>query len=203
MRVLPFQPTVVVGVISLFLGFALNVHANDVADKAATCAACHGADGNSLNPEWPNLAGQHASYIAQQLKLFKEGTRQNASMAPMVANLSEDDMQALGEYFSVLAPKIGTISAEEIAAGEKLYRGGNVDSGVPACMACHGPNGAGNSAAKYPALRGQHANYTSIQLKAYRDGVRQGDEKGIMSTIAKKMTDAEIESVAKYINALY
>lgn len=203
MRALLFQPIIGFGTFLLLIGCISGAAATDVADKAATCAACHGADGNSINPEWPNLAGQHASYIAQQLKLFKEGTRQNASMAPMVANLSSEDMQALGEHFAALSPKIGSIGAEEIAAGEKIYRGGNAASGVPACMACHGPNGAGNAAAKYPALRGQHAKYTAIQLKAYRDGTRQGDEKSIMSTIARKMTDAEIEAVAKYVNALY
>ncbi|MEM7465362.1 MAG: c-type cytochrome [Pseudomonadota bacterium] len=181
-------------------GTSVAVHAND---KAATCAACHGVDGNSINPEWPNLAGQHSSYIVQQLRLFKDGVRENASMAPMVANLSDEDMQSLGEHFAGLAPKIGAIKAEDIEPGEALYRGGNADSGLPACMACHGPNGAGNAAAKYPALRGQHTRYTTLQLQAYRDDVRQGDEKGIMGTIAKKMTDAEIESVAKYIHALY
>ena len=203
MRVIISQPTALVGMFLLFFAFISAAAGNEVADKAATCAACHGADGNSLNPEWPNLAGQHASYIAQQLKLFKDKVRENASMAPMVANLSADDMQALGQHFAGLSPKIGSISAEEIAAGEKIYRGGNADTGVPACMACHGPNGAGNAAAKYPALRGQHAKYTSNQLKAYRDGSRQGDEKGIMQTITAKMTDSEIEAVAKYVNALY
>ena len=203
MRVLLSQPISLIATILVFTTWASASAANDVADKAATCAACHGADGNSINPEWPNLAGQHASYIEQQLKLFKDGVRQNASMAPMVANLSPEDMQALGKHFAALAPKIGSISAEEIAPGEKLYRGGNADSGVPACMACHGPNGAGNAAAKYPALRGQHAKYTAMQLKAYSDGSRQGDEKGIMHTIAKKMTEAEIEAVSKYVNALY
>lgn len=189
---------------SIFILAASNVAiANDVATKAATCAACHGADGNSLNPEWPSLAGQHAGYIAQQLKAFKEGVRENASMAPMVANLSPEDMAELGKHFASLPPKIGSIAAEDIAAGESLYRGGNAESGVPACMACHGPNGAGNPAANYPALRGQHAKYTTIQLNAYKDGTRAGDDKAIMKTIAEKMTESEIESVAKYINALY
>jgi cytochrome c553 len=190
--------------ISLFVfSAASGAIASDAAEKAATCAACHGADGNSINPQWPNLAGQHAGYTAQQLKAFKEGNRQNPSMAPMVANLTPEDMTALGEHFAAMQPKIGTIGADDIAAGETLYRGGNVESGIPACMACHGPNGAGNAAANYPSLRGQHAAYTSIQLNAYKQGTRAGDEKAIMRTIAEKMTEAEIESVAKYINALY
>ena len=203
MRAILLRRSIGLLVLSTILSISIGVGANDIAEKAATCAACHGADGNSINPEWPNLAGQHASYTAQQLKLFKDGVRVNASMAPMVANLSPEDMQALGEHFANLSPKIGSISAEEIDPGEALYRGGNADSGVPACMACHGPNGAGNAAAKYPALRGQHAKYTTIQLNAYKDGSRQGDEKGIMAVVAKKMTEAEIEAVAKYINALY
>jgi cytochrome c553 len=188
------------------VGLMSAAHAGDAVagkTKAATCGACHGADGNSINPQWPNLAGQHAGYTAQQLKAFKEGNRQNPSMAPMVANLTPEDMTALGEHFAAMQPKIGTIGADDIAAGETLYRGGNAESGIPACMACHGPNGAGNAAANYPSLRGQHAAYTSIQLNAYKQGTRAGDEKAIMRTIAEKMTEAEIESVAKYINALY
>ena len=143
------------------------------------------------------------SYTVQQLAAFKDGNRENPSMSPMAANLSPEDMQAIADFYAVKAPKIGSIAATEIAAGEKLYRGGNADSGVPACMACHGPNGAGNGAAKYPALRGQHAKYTELQLKAYKNGSRATDDKAIMRTIAAKLSDAEIEQVAKYINALY
>lgn len=187
----------------LVFGTITGTNAQDAPEKAATCAACHGADGNSINPEWPNLAGQHASYIVQQITWFKEGVRENASMAPMVANLSAEDMQALGAYFAALPPKIGTIAVDDINSGQSLYRGGNPTTGVPACMACHGPNGAGNAPAKYPALRGQHATYTANQLKAYKNGTREGDAKAIMKTIAEKLSDAEIESVAKYINALY
>ena len=177
--------------------------ANDIAKNQ--CAACHGPDGNSINPEWPNLAGQHAKYITQQLRAYKSGERVNPNMSAMVTTLTDDDIVAIGDYYSTMAPKIGQISAENIAAGEKLYRGGNKDDGVPACMACHGPNGAGNPAAGYPALRGQHAKYTSIQLAAYRSGERKtgAESKSMMQAIAAKLSDEDIANLANYINALH
>lgn len=179
------------------------VFANDIAKNQ--CAACHGPDGNSVNPEWPNLAGQHPKYIADQLRAYKDGTRVNPNMSAMVTNLSEQDMAALGTYFAAKAPQIGQIGSEDISAGSKLYRGGDAERGIPACMACHGPNGAGNMAASYPALRGQHAKYTSLQLRAYRSGERTTDaeRKLMMQTISAKMSDADIESVSRYINALH
>jgi cytochrome c553 len=181
----------------------IDAEANEIAKS--TCAACHGADGNSVNPEWPNLAGQHASYTVEQLHAYKSGARQNPNMSAMASNLSDDDITALGEYYADKAPKIGQIGADEIAAGEKLYRGGDKDRGIPACMACHGPNGAGNPAAKYPALHGQHATYTTLQVTAYRSGERTTDEerKSMMRTIAARMSDADIASLARYINALH
>ena len=183
--------------------FSLNVSANEI--TKGQCAACHGSDGNSVNPEWPNLAGQNAKYIVDQLHAFKSGRRENPNMSAMVTNLSDEDMLALGNYYAAERPRIGSIGAEHIAAGEKLYRGGDQDAGIPACMACHGPNGAGNPAASYPALRGQHTKYTSIQLKAYRNGERttDRDRKLMMQTIARKLSDDDIENVSRYIHALY
>ncbi len=177
--------------------------ANDIAKNQ--CAACHGPDGNSINPEWPNLAGQNAKYITQQLRAYKSGERVNPNMSAMVTTLTDEDIDAIGDYYSTMAPKIGQIAAENIAEGEKLYRGGDKDDGVPACMACHGPNGAGNPAANYPALRGQHAKYTSLQLAAYRSGERKtgAERKSMMQTIAAKLSDADIENLASYINALH
>ena len=177
--------------------------ANDIAKNQ--CAACHGPDGNSINPEWPNLAGQHAKYITQQLRAYKSGERVNPNMSAMVTTLTNEDIVAIGDYYSSMAPKIGQISADKIADGEKLYRGGDKESGVPACMACHGPNGAGNPAANYPALRGQHAKYTSIQLAAYRSGERKtgAERKSMMQTIAAKLSDEDIANLADYINALH
>mgnify|MGYP006158633787 CR=1 FL=1 len=169
------------------------------------CAACHGPDGNSINPEWPSLAGQHPQYTVQQLQAFKSGERENPNMSAMVTNLSADDVVAIADYYASQSPKIGSIESDSIAAGEKLYRGGDKDKGIPACMACHGPNGAGNPAANYPALRGQHAKYTTLQLEAYRSGERKTDaeRKLMMQLIAAKLSDDEISDVARYINALH
>lgn len=177
--------------------------AADGKEKAASCAACHGAEGISANPLWPSLAGQHASYIEAQLKAFKGGDRVNELMSAMAMPLSEEDMQDLGAYYASLSPQIGSIAAEDIAPGEALYRGGNRESGVPACMACHSPNGAGNPGAAYPALRGQHAEYTAKALRDYASGARAAGSAAIMQTIAAKLTDEEIEAVAAYLSALY
>ena len=173
------------------------------AKKSQTCAACHGADGNSINPVWPSLAGQHAEYIQKQLQDFKNGTRQNAQMSPMAANLVEQDMQDLAAYFSSQKIKTGTADPGLIESGQKLYRAGNKDTGVPACMACHGPDGRGNPAARYPAVGGQHAAYTQAQLKAFREGTRSNDPNEIMRTIAARMTDDETRAVSEYMQGLH
>lgn len=172
--------------------------------KSAICAACHGADGNSVNPLWAKLAGQHSSYIVQQLQGFKSGARQDASMAPMVASLTEQDMLDLAAYFSGQSGKIGTVNKQFVALGQKIYRGGNKETGVPACIACHGPQGFGNPAAKYPQIRGQHAAYTQKQLQDYKSGVRKPEgNAAIMRDIALKMSDREIEAVTDYMQGLY
>lgn len=171
--------------------------------KAMACASCHGADGNSANPEWPKLAGQHAKYVAKQLADFKNGNRKNAMMAPMAAPLSEQDMADIAAYFESQALKGGQADPALVEAGEKLYRGGNATTGVAACMACHGPNGMGNPQANFPRLSGQHAAYTVLQLKAFRAGERANDAGKMMQNIAARMTDAEIQAVASYIEGLH
>ena len=172
--------------------------------KSMACAACHGADGNSVNPEWPKLAGQHAAYIAKQLADFKKGVdRNNALMAGQVAALSKQDMADLGAYYASQQLKGGTADQTVVALGEKIYRGGNSASGVAACISCHGPTGAGNPAAKFPLLSGQHATYTVNQLKMFRAGERKNDAGAMMRNIAAKMTDAEIEAVSQYIAGLH
>jgi len=175
--------------------------------KSATCAACHGADGNSTNPEWPKLAGQAESYIFKQLVNFKagkdvEGGRFNASMAPMVAGLTEQDMADLSAYFSSQAATPGKADQTKAALGEQLYKGGNNANGVPACAACHSPNGAGNPAAKFPSLAGQQVTYTKNQLNAFRKGERANDAGKMMRSIAEKLTDAEMDAVAEYVSGL-
>ena len=171
--------------------------------KSQLCAACHGADGNSPNPVWPNLAGQHEEYLLKQLMDFKSGKRQNAQMSPMASPLTEQDMEDLAAYFATQSHKKGVAKSGDIELGETLYRAGNPKTGLVACMACHGPTGAGNPAAKYPALAGQHADYTALQLKAFKSESRNNDINSVMRTIAGKMTNAEIDAVAGYIQGLY
>ena len=170
--------------------------------KSATCAACHGADGNSVNPEWPKLAGQHPSYIAKQLANFKDDARSNPSMSPMAKPLSEQDMADLAAYFSSQVKKPGEADQTKVALGEQMYKGGNNATGVAACAACHGPTGTGNPASNFPSLSGQHATYIKNQLNAFRKGERANDAGKMMRNVAAKMTDAEIEAVAEYIAGL-
>ncbi len=200
---------VLAATISLAAGTAPAMAAGDAAagkTKSATCAGCHGMDGKSVNPEWPNLAGQHPKYIEKQLKDFKAGTdRNNATMAGMVAALSETDMADLAAYFSSLPRKAGTAAADEdtLKLGEKIYRGGNPATGVAACIGCHGPTGAGNPEANFPALSGQHAKYVENQLKAFKAGQRKNDAGKMMRSIASKMSDEEIKAVAAYVQGLH
>lgn len=168
-------------------------------EKSQICASCHGADGNSVMGDWPKLAGQGAKYIETQLAAFKSGDRKNDLMAPMAANLSEQDMADLAAYFSSQKLVSGQASPDLVDAGKQLYAGGNAETGIPACMACHGPSGSGNPAAAYPLLKGQHAAYTTTQLKAYRDGSRVN---AVMQGVASRLTDAEIDAVASYIQGL-
>lgn len=171
--------------------------------KAEACAACHGPGGYSTNPAWPRLAGQHADYIAKQLHDFKGGSRSNPIMSAQAVNLSEQDMADLAAFFASQPPAKGVAVKDAVQLGERTYRGGNAESGVPACMACHGPTGAGNPAAKFPRIGGQHPDYLAAQLKAYRSGDRHNDgDSKIMRGIAAHMTDAEIEAVSQYAAGL-
>lgn len=170
---------------------------------SATCAGCHGADGNSANPEWPKLAGQGAPYLAKQLHDFKGGTRKNATMAPMAMALSEQDMDNLAAYFAGQTVAQGAANEKLVELGQKIYRGGNPASGVSACIGCHGPSGAGNPAAKFPALGGQHTKYVENQLHAFAAGERDNDAGKMMRNIAGKMTEKEIRAVASYVQGLH
>lgn len=171
--------------------------------KAAPCVACHGVNGNSVNPEWPNLAGQHEIYIKRQLAAFKNDQRYNVLMTPMAKPLSEEDMADLGAFFAAQKPT-ATLEAEpsKVALGQKLFRGGDPAKGIAACQACHGPNGTGNPAAGYASIKGQHATYTIAQLKAYRSGTRQTDPNQMMRNVAAALTDEQIDAVAAYIQGL-
>ena len=168
----------------------------------SVCAACHGVDGNSPIPANPSLAGQHSSYIYKQLADYKAGRRKNAIMSGMVANLSDADMRNLAAYFSAQKANPGTAQDRMLAAaGQKLYRGGISDSGVPACSGCHSPNGAGIPA-QFPRLAGQHRDYTSAQLQSFRAGERDNDANAMMRTIAGRLSDKEITALSDYISGL-
>ncbi len=184
----------------------------DLAKAQATasqiCAACHGADGNSPTPVNPSLAGMPAQYISTQLAHFKSGLRVNPIMQGMVAPLSPEDMQALGIYFSQQKPKgLAAKDAALVQSGQKLYRGGDTAAGIPACAACHAPDGSGIPK-NYPRLAGQHVDYTYAQLKAFKGGERGMDPDGkdvngrVMATIASRMSDAQMRAAAEYVSGL-
>lgn len=173
------------------------------------CAACHGTDGNSVASANPSLAAQHAEYISLQLSHYKDGIRSNAVMASMVGDLTPEDMKALGAYFAQQKPKSAAAKdASLIAAGQKLYRGGNASTGVPACAACHTPTGVGIPA-RYPRLSGQYADYTLAQLQAFKSGQRGMDKEGkdvngwVMAQIAARMSEPEMRAVADYAAGLH
>tara|TARA_B100001758_G_scaffold154428_1_gene133065 strand:- start:379 stop:1041 length:663 start_codon:yes stop_codon:yes gene_type:complete len=177
--------------------------------KAAVCAACHGVNGNSVNPEWPSLANQSVKYMVEQLQHFKSGVRKNVLMSSQATNLSTEDMIDLSNYYNHQKPNIKAAAANEdvLILGETIYRGGIINREVPACIACHGPQGSGNNKAGYPKISGQHSLYLSNRLKAYRDNYDNRDEYGhnysIMSQISFKLTPKEIEALASYMQALY
>ena len=172
--------------------------------KSATCAACHGMDGNSAAAQYPKLAGQQAGYIVRQLEMFKSGKRVNPIMAGMVAPLGEQDMRDLAAYFASKTSLPGVADAKLVPVGEAYFRSGDAKDGVPACMACHGPSGRGNPGAEYPQLAGQHADYVAARLKSFRDGSAGGDERTkIMEAIAKPLSDAEIGALASYAEGLH
>ena len=171
--------------------------------KSTVCAACHGADGNSPTDMFPKIAGQSEGYLIKQMTEFKSGVRDNAIMLGLVANLSEQDIADLAAYFASIKVTPEATPEDTLALGEAIYRGGNKVSGVPACMACHGPTGGGMPAAKWPALSGQYAKYTEAQLKAFAQGMRNNDPNGMMRDIASRMTPEEIKAVSAYVAGLH
>lgn len=171
--------------------------------KSAVCAACHGADGKAIMAEYPNLAGQGAGYIVKQLQDFKEGRRENALMSPMAMPLSDEDMADLAAYYASLPAIDGVATEENLQTGMDIYRGGITSAEIPACIGCHGPSGAGNPPAGYPQLSGQNAAYAVLQLKAFRSGERNNDPNQMMSAVSHRLTDAEIDAVANYLQGLH
>jgi cytochrome c553 len=190
------------------------------ATLAGACAACHGLDGNPTDPQYPRLAGQGERYIARQLALFKHGERTSgmaAVMVPFAAPLSAQDMRDLGAHFAAQAPGAGIADDTAIATGanagmkfyqvgERLYRQGDAARGIPACMACHGPAGAGNPGPAYPAIGGQQAAYVARRLEEYRAGTtteREHHQFDIMAAVARPLSDEEIQALGSYVQGLH
>ncbi|MBN9289342.1 MAG: c-type cytochrome [Gammaproteobacteria bacterium] len=180
--------------------------ANAGKGKTQTCVACHGPDGNSTVPNWPKIAGQYQDYLVKQLKDFRlgeKGPRYEPSMYGMVVNLTDQDIADLAAFYASQKQTMGKAKEEYVAIGEKIYRGGNIQTGVTACLACHGPEGIGNEAAKFPKLAGQHAVYIENQLHYFRDGKRKNSPNGMMESISHRMNDEEIKAVSSYIEGLH
>ena len=195
----------------LLLAFNLNNHAfsSDLSkgkELSASCAACHGDEGISLNPTWPKIAGQNPKYLASQLYEFRkgpDGNRNNAVMYGIAMTLSDDDIENLSAYYASLESNVGLTQDKYLELGRNIYRGGNMEIKIQACMSCHGPNGQGNYAAAIPMLSGQHAQYTYQQLKNFQASARSNDYNKMMRNIVHRMTDEEMKAVASYIEGLY
>ena len=201
--------------VALAAGLTGMVHAAGDADagkaKAATCVACHGPDGNSIAPNFPNLAGQSEAFLYKQLKDFKAGKRKDATMDAMIMPLDDQTMQDISAFFASQKLKPGQADAALVDAGKAIYKGGIAEIGVPACMACHGPAGSGNPGSGYPQLASQKSTYTEKQLKDFRTAAqnpadqtlgRTNDPSKMMRNAVKRMSDPEIKAVAQYIQGL-
>lgn len=168
-------------------------------EKSVVCAACHGPDGNSFNPEWPSLAGQHAGFIVSQLQAFQDGVRENPLMSPMAIGLSEQDMLDLAAFYAAQAPAALEADPDLVERGQRIFKGGDLGRGITACIACHGPTGQGNPMANYPVVAGQHATYSLLSLQAYASGARRNT---MMQDIASRMTDEDMRAVSAFLQGL-
>jgi cytochrome c553 len=206
MKKLVFALGFVVGLINLP---AIAADAAGGRAKTTVCAACHGADGNSSVPSFPKLAGQNERYLIKQLKDIKSGARSVPTMAGQLTAMNDNDIANIAAYYAGQTPSGGETKADLLDLGAKVYRAGVAERGVAACIACHSPTGAGNSAAGFPALAGQHADYIAIQLRAFRRGMEYADGRKndgdtlVMRNIAFGMSDKEIDSVSSYIAGLH
>ncbi|BAN36734.1 cytochrome c oxidase [Sulfuricella denitrificans skB26] len=204
------QAMVVAAVVGLMAASGVNAEVVSKADPAkaqqivnTVCVACHGADGNSPAPANPKLASQHPDYLNKQLTNFKSGERKSAIMAGMAAALTPEDMKNLAAYFGGQKQAPAAAQDKVLAAqGEKIYRGGVAEMGVPACSGCHGPTGSGIPA-MFPRLAGQHGEYIETQLKNFRISERANDPGKMMQMVAMKMSDKDMKAVAEYISGLH
>ena len=173
-------------------------------EKAAMCAGCHGASGVSMNPDWPSIAGQNANYLAKQLRDYKEGKTRNAPiMSPLVAAFTDDDIRELAAYYASLPLPTGNTPTQYQARGEAIYRRGDVNKHITACIVCHGPKGTGNAQAGFPSLSGQQPAYTIQQLNAFKSKTRSNDLNSIMSDISHHMSQEDMIAVAHYLFGLH
>ena len=173
-------------------------------DKVATCAACHGQDGNSMVGLWPSLAGQNVNYLVRQLQHIKSGKRSITEMTGLLDNFSTEDLEDIAAFYASQSNTIGQVSADKLELGRKLYYAGSLDKGIPACTACHSPKGKGNAPAGYPLLSGQQPEYIAKALKNYRSGERDNDESSqMMMAIAYKLDDVEIDALSSFIHGLH
>ena len=191
----------------LTLGISSNLYSEVSIEKgkakSAVCAACHGADGNGLSPTFPNLAGQHVSYIVKQIKDFKSGKRSDPLMTSQANLIADGDIESIALYFSMQDVKPAKAASNLVKGGEEIYRGGDSKKGISACIACHGPQGKGISFSKYPQVSGQQTTYVESQLNNFKSGKRTNDLNGIMRDIAKKMSSEDIKAVASYMRGLH
>lgn len=172
--------------------------------KAAMCGACHGADGNSAAPNFPKLAGQGERYLLKQMNDIKNGNRNIVEMTGLLTNMSAQDMADIAAYFASQSMSVGAADPALVKAGEALYRGGKLAEGMPACTGCHSPNGAGNDAAGFPQLGGQHAQYVAKQLTDFREGNRTNDgDSMMMRAVAAKLSNKDIQAISSYIQGLH
>ncbi|MCX7119677.1 MAG: c-type cytochrome [Legionellales bacterium] len=172
-------------------------------NKALVCSACHGADGHSTNPQWPNLAGQYASYLVQQLHYYQSGDKRSSPiMSPLVTNLNQQDMEDLAEFYAQKPLPPSPPAKTPMPRADQLYRQGDLDLHIPACITCHGPDGRGAEQAGFPMISHQQPEYIIQQLQAFKAGTRSTDPLKIMRTICEKLTPEDMQALAEYITHL-
>jgi len=194
-----------VAIVALISGSTLLAQGDAAAgaNKIPVCVACHGQDGNMIVlPNVPKIGGQNEKYLLKQMQDIKSGVRTAPLMTGMLTALNDQDLADVAAYYASQPMGLGAAEPEKVALGETLYRAGNASIGVAACSACHSPDGRGLASAGYPALSGQDVAYTEMQLKAFKDGVRQNDEAEVMRSIVARLNDAEIAALASYVAGL-
>ena len=198
MRKSPYRPRCLAALLVLCAGSTL---ADTQQIVSTLCVACHGEGGNSTVPTFPRLAGLQAEYLAKQLTDFMSGKRKSDVMAPMIAQIKNDDIAGLAAYFAAQTPARGIAGdAQRAAAGKLIFDDGNTSSGLPACTGCHQAGGAGNE--RYPRLAGQHAPYTLAQMQQFKAGTRSNDKARVMRSVAERMSEDEMAAVAEYLAGL-